>query len=383
MEGRGQTHTLIFVTSLRSFPVAAITILDWTSERLRAWSAGDALRPVALENGTNVLPLVVSLAEKRLQVGEAGRALVRRAPHQVVENFLPHLGTDRHWQHGRHDVDGRDLMQFVLGKLKERLPGKTLGHVVPNYWTHDQAALLDDLTRMAGFRLLGTARRGLVAAGVNPGLLVDVDGHAVTVTATKLSEPGSRLRLTQTIVKSELGLAIWRERVAAFVASRCVRDCRRDPRAHPETDQVLLEQIEAQLQDWASGVLGRVSFEGREWQHDLVITGTDVQAVCQPLAAVVAHQVVRLAEVNTWFLTPEASRLPGVAGALYSASQNQRAVSILAAEQLPRTLATVLIQVERGVIAPLQYPDVLPAVTEATDDPADTLPFPGRRTRGR
>lgn len=365
--------------------MAGLTILDWTSERLRAWSTGgDTLRPVALEDGTNTLPLVVSLAEKRLQVGKAGRALLRQAPHVVVENFLPHLGADRHWQHGRHDVDARDLTQFVLAKLKEKLPTKAVGHVVPNYWTQDQAALLDDLTRMAGFRLLGTTRRGLAAAGLNPGLLVDVDGYAVTLTATKLTEPGPRLRLTQTIVKSELGLPIWRERVAAFIASRCVRDCRRDPRANPETDQVLLEQIESQLHEWAGGQVGRVSFEGREWQHDVVVTAADVQQVCQPLAMLVAQQVIRLAEVNTWFLSPEASRLPGVAGALYAASQNQRSVSVLPAEQLPRTAAAVFNLVERGVIAPLQYSDVLPAITEAVpEDPADTLPFPARRSRGK
>lgn len=362
-----------------------ITILDWTSERLRAWSVGGtALRPVALEDATNTLPLVVSLAEKRPQVGKAGRALVRRAPHQAVENFLPHLGTERHWQHGRHDVDARDLVQLVLTRLKEKLPGKAVGHAVPNYWTADQAALLDDLTRQAGYRLLGTTRRGLVAAGMNPGLLIDADGHAVTITATKLTEPGPRLRLTQTSVKSELGLPIWRERVAAFIASRCVRDCRRDPRANPETDQLLLEQIESQLHDWASSLVGRVSFEGREWQHDLVVAPADVQQVCQQLALLVAQQVLRLAEVNTWFLSPEATRLPGVAGALYAASQNQRSVSILAAEQLPLTAAGVFTMVERGLMAPLQYQDVLPAVIEPPqEDPADTLPFPARRPRGR
>jgi hypothetical protein len=137
------------------------------------------------------------------------------------------------------------------------------------------------------------------------------------------------------------------------------------------------------MPDWASSQVGRVSFEGREWQHDLVIPAPDVQHVCQPLALHVAQQVVRLAEVNTWFLTPEASRLPSVAGALYAASQNQRFVSVLAEDQLPRTMAGVLGMVERGIMAPLQYQDALPPVIEPTpESPADTLPFPGRRTRG-
>jgi hypothetical protein len=363
--------------------VAAITILDWTAERLRAWTVGEHLRPVALEDGTNTLPLVVSLAERRPQVGKAGRSLLRRAPHQVVENFLPHVGSERRWQHGRHDVDARDLLQLVLVKIKERLPGKAVGHAVPNYWNPDQVALLEDVTRLSGFRLLGTTRRGLASAGMNPGLLIDGDSHAVIVTVTKLTEPGPRLRLNQTVVKSELGLPIWRERIAALIASRCVRDCRRDPRAHPETDQLLLEQIEMQLYDWASSAVGRVTFEGREWQHDLVISSDDVQRVCQPLATVVAQQVVRLAEVHTWFLTPEASRLPGIAAALYAASQNQRSVSVLAAEQLPQTLTGLFGMVERGLMAPLQFQEALPTPPEgASDHPADTLPFPGRRTRG-
>ena len=98
---------------------------------------------------------------------------------------MPYLGEERRWQFGRHDLDARDALLFVLTKLREKLPGKALFHLAPNYWSAEQAAILDDLTRTLGYRLLGTMRRGLVGAGMTPGLTIDVDSFAVTLTLTK------------------------------------------------------------------------------------------------------------------------------------------------------------------------------------------------------
>ncbi len=365
--------------------MSIIVILDWTAERLRAWAmaSGEAPRPVNLEPTSAELPLVISLAERRMQVGKPGRMLVRKAPHQVAATFLPYLGTDRHWQHGRHDVDAREAVQFVLGKLKEKLPGKALLHLAPNYFTADQAALLDDLTRTGGYRLLGTLPRGLASAGLSPGITIDADTYAVTLAATTLTEPGPRIRLQRTLTLRELGLQYWKERIGSQLASLCIRDCRRDPRATPETDQLLSDQIDQQLHDWSSGIEGRLSIPGPDWQHEAVISAALVQAVCQPMASLVAQQVLALPDAGNWFLTPESARLPGLAAALYAQSQNQRSVTIPPVEQLPRTAAAWAVSIERGQLpVPGFQAASLPLLSESLQEPQpDTLPFMGKHSR--
>jgi hypothetical protein len=336
---------------------------------------------VPLEPTGTDLPLVVSLAERRLQIGKGARALVRKAPHQAVDSFFSFLGSERRWQFGRHDLDARDLLLFVLTKLREKLPAKSVFHVVPTYWTPEQSALLEDLTRSAGFRLLGIMRRALAISGPSPGLAIDTDSHTATISVTRLSEPGPKLRLQRSAPMPELALPYWKERIAALAASRCIRDCRRDPRASASSDQELEEQIEAQLDDWAANQDGRLSLHGTDWEQEISLSAQAVQEACFPLATLLARQVAVLAESAAWFLTAEASRLPGLAAALYAISQNQRSITILPADVLPRSVAGWALLIERGQLPAFHDQDAtLPFVSDSkSESTPDTLPFPRRK----
>lgn len=363
--------------------MASVVILDWTADRLRAWAvaAHEPLRSIPLEATGTDLPLVVSLAQRRLQIGKTARALVRQAPHQVALAFFPFLSSERRWQFGRHDLDARELLLFVLTRLREKLPVKSIFHVVPTYWTSEQSALLEDLTRSAGFRLLGIMRRALVISGSSPGLAIDADAHAAVISITRSSEPGPKLRLQKTSVLPELALPYWKERIAALAASRCIRDCRRDPRASAKTDQELDEQIDAQLDDWAANQEGRLTLHGTDWEQEISLPAAAVQEVCSPLAFFLARQVSALADGAAWFLTAEASRLPGLAAALYAASQNQRSITILPVELLPRSLAGWALLIERGQLPAFHDQDAtFPFVSEAKSEATpDTLPFSRRK----
>jgi hypothetical protein len=361
--------------------MSALVILDWTADRLRGWRLPVDRGPGApglltLDDATSDLPLAISLAGRKLQAGRAAKAMARSEPHRIATGFLPFLGEDRHWQFGRHEIDARDALQFILTGLRGKLPGKALFHLVPSYWTGEQAALLGELTRTLGLRMVGIVRRSLAASGGAPGLVMDADAYAVTLTATTLIEPGPRLRLVRTVVLRELALPLWKERIAEQIAMRCVRDARRDPRAAADTDQMLDAQIETQLRDWAANLDGRVDLQGADWEQELTVPAALVQSACQPLAAAVARHVTSLGESSSWFLTEEAARLPGLAGALYLASGNQRSVAVLAPEQLVRTAGNWAKMVDRGHLPPPDFEASPAPIPDQTEPDPDTLPFP-------
>jgi hypothetical protein len=359
-------------------------LLDWTAERLQAWSLASGAPPKALTlDGHELeLPLVLSMAERRLQMGLAARKLVRSQPHQVVDNFLPYLGIDRFWQYGRHRLDARDAVQWILQKLKDKLPGKSLFHTVPSYWNREQAAILEDITRQAGYRSLGVMKRGLALGGTSPGLVLDVDSHAFTLCLTKLQARTGNLQLEKTQTSTDLALHIWTERIGMLIAAKCLKDSRRDPRAHAETDQQLYEQVGQKLTEWASQQDVRLSLQLRDWQEELLLPASEVATVCMPLAQRCSQLVAPLQEANSWYLSSEASRLPGLPQAMYQHSMNQRALSVLPESTLPQTLMTWIQRIEQGHSSASSFSDVLPVVEAVQEPQADTLPFP-RRTGKR
>lgn len=356
-------------------------LLDWTAERLRAWtiSAHATPRSIALDTTNSSLPLVISLAERRLQLGRAAQALVRKQPHQVIERFLPYVGSDRIWQHRRHTLDARESLAFVFSKLREKLPAKSLFHVVPSYWSREQAALLEDQTRQTGYRSLGTIKRGLALAGLTPGITIDVDSHTTTVSHTRVQSRSGSLQLESVQSSGDLALPIWCERIGALVANRCMRDSRRDPRAHSETDQQLHDQILEKLYDWASHQEARIELKHEDWQSEVLVPVDEVLSVCAPLAQRLAQFVMAKPDVEGWFLSPEATRLPAVPQALYQGSRNQRSLSVIPMEFLPQTLSNWVLHIDQGIAAPPQLSDTMPLVSEGKSEVRpDTLPFQKR-----
>lgn len=355
-------------------------LLDWTAERLQAWSlpSGALPKAIPLDGHESALPLVLSMAERRLQMGAVARKLVRLQPHQVVENFLPYVGMDRFWHYGRHRLDAREALQWVLQKLKDKLPGKSLFHAVPSYWTREQAAILEDITRHTGHRCLGTLKRGLALAGSSPGLVIDVDSYALTICITQLQSRTGNLQLEKTHTSTDLGLPIWTERIGMLVAARCLRDSRRDPRAHAETDQQLFEQVQVKLIDWASQQDVRLSLQLRDWQEEMLLSATEVASVCMPLAQRCSQLVAQSPEVSSWFLSNEASRLPALPQAMYQNSMNQRALTVTPENLLPQTVMAWVQRIEQGALSASSFSDVLPVVEVVQETQADTLPFPKR-----
>lgn len=357
-------------------------ILDWQADKLRAWmlSPGASPRPVILDENETVLPLVISMAERRLQLGKSGYKLIRLQPQQVMECFVPHLGMDRTWQYRRHTLESRDGFSLVLQKIKDRLPGKSVLHIVPSYWNREQAALLEDQTRQAGLRSLGSIKRGLVLSGLSPGLVIDVDAFAVTITQNRLQSRSGGLQYEHTQTLTDLAIPIWSERIAGLVASRCLQDYRRDPRANAETDQQLYEQIQRKLPDWASQHDARIHLKQQDWQDDLPMNASDVQAVCSPLANRLAQYIVAKKESESWFLSPEAGSLPGLPQALYQASMNQRSISVLPLELMPIALTNWACHIEQGLLQPPHLAETMPAISEIpTEHQPDTLPFMRKR----
>src|SRR5947209_9295965 len=100
--------------------------LDRTASRARAVygpAAGATPRPLALTDAGDELPLAVSLEHRSPEVGAAGTALCRRVPHLACLDFLPHLGTPRVWQAGRHRLDAAAAFALVADRLRPALAG--------------------------------------------------------------------------------------------------------------------------------------------------------------------------------------------------------------------------------------------------------------------
>src|SRR5689334_20201850 len=68
--------------------------------------------------GESELPMAVSLEGRSPEVGGAGLAVARRAPHLSCANFLPHLGEPREWAAGRHRLDAAGAVALVLDRLR-------------------------------------------------------------------------------------------------------------------------------------------------------------------------------------------------------------------------------------------------------------------------
>ena len=154
--------------------------------------------------------------------------------------------------------------------------------MVPSYWNREQTALLEDQTRQTGYRSLGTIKRGLALAGLSPGITIDVDSYAVSISHTRVQSRTaacnwSRRRCLPILLclsGANASLPRWQ--------ADALRDSRRDPRAHAETDQQLHDQILDKLYDWASHQSARIELKHQDWQSDVLVPVDEVLAVFRP-----------------------------------------------------------------------------------------------------
>jgi hypothetical protein len=310
--------------------------LDLNASRARAvHGPAHAAAPLALEDGRPELDLAISLEGRSAVVGRAGAALYREMPHLACFDFLAHLGEARQWKAGRHRLDAAAALTLVFERLRAffgRAQGVSLA--VPAYLSEGQGAILDEVGRKARLPLLGWAPTPLVAALAAPdhlswsglALVVDADGHALTLSAIVVEEEQVRLRASHSL--PYLGTRAWLGRLLDGVADRCVRLTRRDPRECPEAEQALHDQLADNLDLVAQGSLIELAIQSPHWFQQLVLRPDEPINFCGPLLQQAVAElrsflaaVAAEGPVTTLLLTASAGRLPGLTAALEESLQ--------------------------------------------------------------
>src|SRR5262245_4602008 len=160
-------------------------------------------------------------------------------------NFLPKMGEHVEWAHGRHRLDPLQALGLVFDRVCQTLgERKSLVLAVPAYLANEQVNLIVQAGLEARLPVIGALSRTLAAGAASYaehpwqdlGVAVDIDEHALTISVLRPSD-ADLVALGQRVLPA-LGLRIWRERLMAAIADRCVRTSRRDPRESPDADQM-------------------------------------------------------------------------------------------------------------------------------------------------
>src|SRR5262249_1898458 len=113
-------------------------------------------------------------------------------------------------------------------------------------------------------------------------VVLDIDGHALTLAAVGASEGQAQLLATR--VLPHLGLHAWKERLLGALADCCVRQSRRDPRDSPAAEQALYEQPDAVLEGWRQGRMVHLAVQMEQWYQNLVLDPEQPAGFCAALA---------------------------------------------------------------------------------------------------
>lgn len=305
---------------------AAVAGLDLNAGRARAafGAPGMPARPVLLGDADEELPLAIGLENRAAEVGPAVLRLRRRSPHLLCDGFLPSLGQPRVWTSGRHRLDASGALALVAERIRLGLAG-TAGAAVtfPSYLAPGQVKLATGILEAAKISILGTATLPLAIAAATPeftrgtGVLIDADAHAATVTALAADNKHYRV-LSSLSVPS--GLRAWVDQLMAFVADRCIRVCRRDPRDSATAEASLDEQLTLTLDAPRSIKPLALNVRTEHWFQNLTLTPDELERACAPLARAVADGLRQvLADVpapDFAWLTASVARLPGLSGAI-------------------------------------------------------------------
>jgi hypothetical protein len=308
--------------------------LDLNASRARAVHGPATLAPsvLPLDGDTEELPTVVSLEGKRPEVGRAGAALCRQAPHLACLDFLASLGETREWVIGRHRLDAARLTTLVLERLHTATAGA--GGVMlalPAYMSRVQASLLAPLATKARLPLLGTVRSILATAfaahatlpWTGTALVLDADDHALSA-ATVVAD-GGQLWLQAGHDWPVLSLRAWKTRLLDRVADRCIRQSRRDPRDSAPAEQSLYEQLEHALDNCGQGRTVELLVQTDRWYQNLLLRPEEFATFCEPLVTRAVEGVRGLVTVGgrtalrVVLVTRAAGRLPGLLPALQKA----------------------------------------------------------------
>ncbi len=305
---------------------------------------GDFPCPLPLEPPSVELPMVLSLERSRPEVGLAGLRLVRQLPHLCCRNFLAGLGApaspDRSWL-GRPSckwsrLDSSDALRHVFRRLQPVCSSCTgVVLALPGYLSPSQADLVRSLGILAGVTILGSLPIPLAAslsafaeqAWYGMALVVDVDDHALTVANVNALE--GQAHLLETRCFPHLGMQVWKDRLLDALADGCVWQSRRDPRASPQAEQALYEQLDGVMEACRQGRLLQLALPALHWFQNLIVSPEQPPGYCKALVQAAVQEIERFlgrpwpeGHPGVILLTAAAGRLPGFVRALRTFLEN-------------------------------------------------------------
>jgi hypothetical protein len=311
--------------------------LDLNAGRARAVVSAPGhvteLLPLA---GEAELPMALSLEGRAPEVGGAGLAVARRAPHLACANFLPCLGKPREWAAGRHRLDAAQAVALVLDRLRPACGNaQAIGLAVPAYLSHEQVEILTQLAVRSRLRVGGWVATPLAVTLAayaeqpweGPALVLDVDEHALTGAAVTVDLGQARILETQLL--PQLGIRAWKGRLLDAAADRCIRQCRRDPRDSAPAEQMLYDQLETALDACRRGQTAELVVHMPQWGQNLLFRPDELAVTCAPLLRQALTPLRALRDslppglAPTLLVTDAAARLPGLVAALEEVSASK------------------------------------------------------------
>jgi hypothetical protein len=316
---------------MSSVAEACVAGFDLNASRVRAVAGppGDPTA-LALDGSHPDLPLALSLEGETAEVGRPGVRLCRRLPHLCCTNFLPHLDKPRAWGSGTTRLDAAEALALVLETLQPAcaaLDGLTLA--VPPYLTAPQVALVLELAAEAGLPVAGAVASPLAAALAahaeqpwrEAALVLDADEHALTAAVVVAQEGWARAAHVRSL--PQLGRQVWKERLLAAVADRCIRQSRRDPRDSAQAEQALYEQLVSAVEAARDGRVAELVIETPHWYQNVLLRPEELAAFCAPLVRQALDVLAALRSetglrggLGPVLVTASAARMPGLLAAL-------------------------------------------------------------------
>ena len=278
------------------------------------------------------LPLVLNLENSTIAIGRSGARLQRQQPHVVCHDFLAEVGesgpASKRWKHNRHRLDAGQALTAVWKHLHLKCLAKAAVVSLPAYLAPHQIEALVSLAHKARFPVCATLPAPLAAAMAahaehswfGYGLVIDADAHALTISTIRVAE--GRAEFVEAQVLRHLSVSVWKERLLNALADACVLQSRRDPRASPQAEQTLFDQLDVII-DAGSTRSVQVGIEARQWYQNLVIEPEHPVHICEPLVQQLMERLQNVwdapwpeAPPGIILLTCGAARLPGVADAV-------------------------------------------------------------------
>jgi hypothetical protein len=387
--------------------------IDLNASRVCAVAVGGGkVRPLPLDGSAESLPLFIDCDRRTPEVGQAGYALVRKAPHTVCSNFLSALAQDRPFRAGRHTLTAEASLELAFAKVREPVAAESeaAALLLPTYLTQAQVAKAVQAAARARLPLRGTASAPLAVAAhravavlsgkpatqapddgvipirppaTGPGSVVIVDADEYALSAAIVSVERDAVRFLTAGCWPRASIKAWKDRYLDAISDRCVRLCRRDPRDSAEAEQSLFEQLDRAFDQSRAGHRVSLTVRTAHWYQDVILQPDDFDGLGAALAQTSAEGVWELVASaglpvppRLVWLTHEAGKLPGLARTVHHNTPEGTSVEVLptgaaahaGAALVPRLLAVELQRIHLDMVIPL------PAVARDAKPAAEAAP---------